>query len=41
MEFVKNFWADIKKTPKKYSTLLGGTILMISLGSIGLIGSNF
>ena len=30
---------DMKATPKKYSTLLGGSILMFSLGSIGTFGN--
>ena len=30
---------DMKANPKKYSTLVGGSILMLSLGSIGTFGN--
>jgi hypothetical protein len=33
-KFVSNILNDIKKTPKKYTTLFGGIILMSSLSSI-------
>jgi hypothetical protein len=39
MEIFNKILKDIKSTPKKYTTFLGGILFMFSLGSIGLIGS--
>ena len=36
---IKTHFSNFKKTPKKYTTLLGGSLLLCSLGTIGLVGN--
>jgi len=39
MNLINELFGDFKKTPKKYTTILGGSLLLCSLGTIGLVGS--
>ena len=39
MEILRRIFYDFKKTPKKYTTVLGGSFLLCSIGTIGIIGN--
>lgn len=39
MAMIKKILYDFKRTPKKYTTVIGGSLLLCSIGTIGIIGS--